>query len=192
MLGVFGLFLRLRRRDFLEGEGLHPRRHDDDRDEGQVDRRQPPAQLGGRDRQDGRPRHSFAPSEPSRRDPVALRPEPPGCPPGGFFVDVESAHGGGSQIFLRDAWHRPGIWSGVRPAAVAGGEMIEENHAMAINAQELQGQWNRLKGQVKEKVGQLHRRRPPDLRRQRRPARREDPAEDRRRPRPRSRSSSTI
>jgi uncharacterized protein YjbJ (UPF0337 family) len=27
--------------------------------------------------------------------------------------------------------------------------------AMAINAQELQGQWNRLKGQVKEKWGQL-------------------------------------
>ncbi len=47
---------------------------------------------------------------------------------------------------------------------------------MAINTQERQGQWNKLRGQVKEKWGQLT---DDDLqihRRQRRPAHRQDPA----------------
>ena len=136
--------------------------HHDLGDHGQIDRREPAAQQRGRDRQDRQVSTSHRP--PPEHGGRFHRPNLISI----IWLERPSEHCGCIDVHARSRpWRRP----------------IQESGSlttMAINTQELQGQWNKLQGRVKEALGATDRRRPPDPGGQRRPARRPHPAEDRR------------
>ena len=121
-------------------EGRDPDRHREGQDRDRRSRRPATRRT--------RPPPSHAP--PPTRD-SAINERPPSLS-GGVFV--------ASGRFNQQHAFRLGIAialeiSPIEVRPIAGGWTTRGDRTMAINAQELQGQWNQLKGQVKEKWGQL-------------------------------------